>query len=118
MQRNPSPPLLYRRKERYSSGNAKSQFAVSASIAASVAGGCLVHPAVESLRISRSVAIGIFSHNDTVQQRGRPAGRNTSESRHAGPVCCNGWFAGAYTQSKYLIHQFRMPVTPGFFPVY
>src|SRR5262249_39128706 len=51
MQRNPSPPLLYRRKERYSAGNSKSQVAVSASMTASEAGGRLVHPAVESLKI-------------------------------------------------------------------
>src|SRR5438093_1611089 len=72
MRRNPSPPLLYRRKERYSSGNTKSQFAVSASIAASVAGACLVHPAVESLRISRSVAIGILWHNESGKLRPAP----------------------------------------------
>src|SRR6266508_1592005 len=30
--------------------------------------------------------------NDRVQQRGRLRGLHASESRHAGPVCCNGWF--------------------------
>src|SRR5439155_3596278 len=30
--------------------------------------------------------------NEEVQQRGRLRGPDASESRHAGPVCCNGWF--------------------------
>jgi len=32
--------------------------------------------------------------NDEVQQRGRLERLHTSESRNAGPVCCNGWLAG------------------------
>src|SRR5262249_18438645 len=32
--------------------------------------------------------------NDIVQQQGGQKGRDTSESRHARPVCCNGWFGG------------------------
>src|SRR5262245_56961855 len=33
--------------------------------------------------------------NGEVQQRGRLQRLHTSESRQAGPVCCNGWFGAA-----------------------
>src|SRR5262249_60663773 len=33
--------------------------------------------------------------NDKVQQRDRPERRNASGRRHAGPLCCNDWLAGA-----------------------
>jgi hypothetical protein len=51
----------------------------------------IVHPIVEAVR-ARSPP----PPNDEVQQRGRLQRLHGSESRHAGPVCCNGWFGPAH----------------------
>jgi hypothetical protein len=48
---------------------------------------------------------------DEVQQRGRLQGLHGSENRHAGPVCCNGWFGPGphlrhrpHQQTPHLLH--------------
>jgi hypothetical protein len=38
--------------------------------------------------------------NAKVQQRGRLQRLHGSESRNAGPVCCNGWFGGGSTSTQ------------------
>ena len=52
--------------------------------------------------------------NDPAQQPGRPSNRNSWESRHAGPVCCSGWFGLALRDllelGQLLVHQSHLLV--------
>jgi hypothetical protein len=63
--RNPSPPLLYDRNDRYLLGKAKSQPAVSVAIAFGEAGWQRVQEAETSLKISRRVFMASFSRRGT-----------------------------------------------------
>src|SRR5262245_12844278 len=39
-----------------------------------------------------ALATGLSAAEQRVQQRGRQQGPYATNSLHAGPVCCNGWF--------------------------